>query len=158
MALGSNQRHPRLGAPRGVVAAAMDLMDGDLGEVVARSPIVTSAPVGPSLRTYANAAVVLDSELAPHDLLRALQGLEADLGRTRQGQRWRARTIDLDVVLWSGGIVATSDLAVPHPLFRTRRFVLGPASAIAPDWRDPITGLTLRHLHARLTRPGRLPR
>ena len=149
VALGSNQRHPRLGSPREVVAAAMDLMDGDLGEVVARSRMMASSPVGPSQRTYANAALVLESELEPFALLHALQWLEADLGRERRGQRWRARTIDLDLVLWSGGIVASRDLCVPHPLFRARRFVLGPAAEVAPDWRDPVTGFTLAQLASR---------
>ncbi|WP_241461692.1 2-amino-4-hydroxy-6-hydroxymethyldihydropteridine diphosphokinase [Aurantiacibacter luteus] len=158
MALGSNQRHPRLGSPREVVAAAIDLMDGDLGEIVARSPIMASAPVGPSQRTYANAALVLEGDLEPLTLLRELQRLETDLGRKRRGQRWRARTIDLDLVLWSGGIVASPDLCLPHPLFRQRTFVLGPAAEIAPGWRDPVSGLTLAQLNARLTRPKPLPR
>lgn len=158
MALGSNQCHPRLGGPGDVVAAAIDLVDQTLGQVVARSPIIASAPVGPSLRRYANAALVLDSALDPQELLAALQWLEAQLGRKRRGQRWRARVIDLDIVLWSGGVVADPNLKVPHPLFRERDFVLRPAAAVAPRWRDPLTGLTVAHLHARLTRRRPLPR
>jgi 2-amino-4-hydroxy-6-hydroxymethyldihydropteridine diphosphokinase len=53
-------------------------------------------------------------------------------------------------VLWSGGIFAAPDLAIPHPLFRQRDFVLRPAAAIAPDWRDPVSNLSLRQLLARL--------
>jgi 2-amino-4-hydroxy-6-hydroxymethyldihydropteridine diphosphokinase len=158
IALGSNQRHPRLGSPREVVSAAMDFMDGTLGEVLARSPVIDSAPVGPSQRRYANAALVLESRLDPHEMLYSLQALEAQLGRVRRGQRWRSRVIDLDIILWSGGIVHAPDLAIPHPLFRERGFVLRPAATIAPDWRDPITGLSLRQLHARLTRPRPTPR
>ena len=60
--------------------------------------------------------------------------------------------LDLDIVLWSGGAYAGNGLTVPHLSFRDRGFVLGPALAVAPDWRDPITGLTLRHLHYRLSR------
>lgn len=158
IALGSNQRHPQLGSPREVVAAAMDLVDGSLGEVLARSPIIDSAPVGPSLRRYANAALVVESRLDPFEMLASLQYAEHQLGRVRRGQRWRSRVIDLDIVLWSGGVVHAPQLAVPHPLFRERDFVLGPAASIAPDWHDPITGLTLRQLHARLTRPRPVPR
>lgn len=141
-----------------MVAAAADLIDETLGSVLAFSPVIDSAPVGPSLRRYANAALVLESVLDPLDLLAALQWLETQLGRQRRGQRWRSRVIDLDMVLWSGGVVAERHLAVPHPLFRSRDFVLGPAAAIAPQWRDPLTGLTLAHLHARLTRRRPLPR
>lgn len=158
IALGSNQRHPRLGSPREVVSAAMDFLDGTLGEVLARSPVIDSAPVGPSQRRYANAALVLESRLDPEEMLTSLQALEAQLGRVRRGQRWRSRVIDLDIVLWSGGIVNAPYLAIPHPLFREREFVLQPAAAIAPGWRDPLTGLSLRQLHARLTRLRRTPR
>jgi 2-amino-4-hydroxy-6-hydroxymethyldihydropteridine diphosphokinase len=136
----------------------MDLVDETLGTVLARSPIIDSVPIGPSLRRYANAALVLQSRLEPLDLLAALQWLEAQLGRVRRGQRWRSRVIDLDLVLWSGGVVAEPGLSVPHPLFRTRDFVTGPASMIAPQWRDPLTGLTLAQLHARLTRRRPIPR
>ncbi len=158
VALGSNQRHAHFGRPRAVVAAAMDILDETLGTVTARSPIVDSAPVGPSLRRYANAVLVLESKLEPQGLLRCLQEAEAAFGRERRGQRWRSRTLDLDIVLWDGGIFAAPDLLVPHPLFRERDFVLGPAVAIAPGWRDPLTGLTLRQLHARLTRRRSTPR
>ena len=151
VALGSNMRHPRLGPPRQVIAAAMDLVDGALGEVAARSAIIDSRPVGPSERRYANAALVLESGLAPMELLESLQELERQLGRRRRGQRWRSRVIDLDIVLWSGGIMAAPGLVIPHPLFRERDFVLGPAASIAPGWRDPVSAQTLRHVHARLT-------
>lgn len=134
-------------------------MDGPLGRVRARAPVIETEPVGPSLRRYANGALLLESPLDPLDLLDALQALEAQLGRVRRGQRWRSRVIDLDIVLWSGGALALPPrLIVPHPLFRAREFVLRPAAAIARDWRDPVTGLTLAQLYARLTRPCPLPR
>ena len=69
-----------------------------------------------------------------------------------------ARVIDLDIILWSGGIHASRSLAVPHPAFRERSFVLGPLAQLAPDWRDPVTQLTVRQLAARLTRRAPLPR
>ena len=158
IALGSNQRHPHFSDPRAVVAAAMDILDETLGKVSARSPIIDSAPVGPSQRRYANAALVLKSKLDPPAQLHCLQEAETAFGRQRRGQRWRARPLDLDIVLWDGGIFASPELLVPHPLFRDRDFVLGPAAAIAPRWRDPISGLTLRQLHARLTHGSPVPR
>ena len=152
VALGSNQRHTLFGLPREVVAVAMELLDGTAGTVTARSRIVDSAPVGPSQRRYANAAILLESRLNPRSLLDVLHEAERALGRVRRGQRWGARVLDLDIILWSGGIVAQADLLVPHPRFRSRRFVLGPAAQIAPAWRDPLSRLTLRQLAARLGR------
>jgi 2-amino-4-hydroxy-6-hydroxymethyldihydropteridine diphosphokinase len=141
-----------------VLAFAAQVIDGTLGTVLATSPTVDSAPVGPSQRRYANGALVLDSALSPPELLFALQQLEIALGRVKRGQRWRARVIDLDIVLWSDGALAAPGLTIPHLLFRERAFVLGPAAHIAPGWRDPVSGLRLAHLHARLTRCRPLPR
>ncbi|WP_271078776.1 2-amino-4-hydroxy-6-hydroxymethyldihydropteridine diphosphokinase [Aurantiacibacter sp. MUD61] len=149
IALGSNQRHQLFGRPREIVAMAMELLDGTAGTVTACSHIVDSDPVGPSQRRFANAALLLETRLNPLSLLAVLHEAEAALGRQRRGQRWQTRVLDLDIVLWSGGIVATHDLIIPHPLFRERDFVLGPAAEIAPDWRDPLSGFTLRQLAAR---------
>ena len=117
------------------------------------APILLSDPVGPSRRRYANSAAVIASSLAPPELLALLKRVERDFGRRAGGQRWTSRVLDLDVILWSGGPFADDALTIPHPLFRTRDFVLAPAARIAPAWRDPVTGLTVRQLHARLTRP-----
>jgi 2-amino-4-hydroxy-6-hydroxymethyldihydropteridine diphosphokinase len=129
-------------------------MLAELGlQLVALSPILDSAPLGPSRRRYANAAALVACDLAPEALLGLLQSVERRFGRVRRGQRWSARVLDLDIVLWSGGAWSSPRLAIPHPRFRRRPFVLAPAAAIAPDWRDPATGLTLRQLHSRLLRP-----
>jgi 2-amino-4-hydroxy-6-hydroxymethyldihydropteridine diphosphokinase len=135
-----------------VLRAALIALQAAGLELEAISPIIGSAPVGPSQRRYANAAAVLTSALNPRALLALLQQIERRFGRTRRGQRWRSRTLDLDVVLWDGGIWRDKALTIPHAEFHRRLFVLGPAAMIAPDWRDPITHCTLRHLRARLTR------
>jgi 2-amino-4-hydroxy-6-hydroxymethyldihydropteridine diphosphokinase len=158
VALGSNRRHPRHGGPRRVLAAALAALEGDGIAVVAVSRLHASAPVGPSARTYANGAAVVESELDPPALLARLQWIEAAFGRTRRGQPWSSRVLDLDLVLWSEGCWAHDDLVVPHPLFRRRAFVLAPAVEIARRWRDPLGGLSMAHLHARLTRPRALPK
>ncbi|MFN3469472.1 MAG: 2-amino-4-hydroxy-6-hydroxymethyldihydropteridine diphosphokinase [Novosphingobium sp.] len=119
-------------------------------EVEAASALVRSRPIGPSQRDYANGAAVVWASLEPPALLCLLQDIEQDFGRRRQGQRWRARTLDLDLILWSGGCWADAELVIPHRAFRGRSFVLDPAVRIARDWRDPLTGLSLAHLRHRL--------
>nr|WP_137676639.1 2-amino-4-hydroxy-6-hydroxymethyldihydropteridine diphosphokinase [Parerythrobacter lutipelagi] len=156
LALGSNQPHAEYGPPRAVIAAAVETVSA-LGSITC-SPVIASLPLGPSLRRYANAAALLETELSPRDLLGALKSIERAFGRTGGGGRWRARVLDLDIVLWSGGIWVGPELAIPHPRFRERTFVLGPAMSIAPGWRDPVTGLSVRQLNARLTKPKPLPR
>ncbi|MBB3939108.1 2-amino-4-hydroxy-6-hydroxymethyldihydropteridine diphosphokinase [Novosphingobium fluoreni] len=153
IALGSNMRHPRHGAPEAVLRAAFKALDRKRLTLEAASRIIASAPHGPSRRRYANAVAIVHTRLRPPRLLRRLQRLEARFGRRPGGMAWGARVLDLDIVLWSGGAFAQEDLVIPHPLFRTRDFVLRPAVQIAGKWRDPLSGLTLNHLNARLTRP-----
>lgn len=150
VALGSN-RWGRHGDPTTEVAAALALL-----KPVAASAIVTSAPIGPSLRRYANAVILIEADDAPPALLDRLKKIERAFGR-RNGQRWGTRVLDLDLILWSGGIWVSPDLAIPHPAFRARGFVLGPLAKLAPDWRDPVTGRTMRHLAHQLTIRRPLP-
>jgi 2-amino-4-hydroxy-6-hydroxymethyldihydropteridine diphosphokinase len=172
IALGSNRRS-RFASPISNVASALDALPplllssssspeifrwfrGARGgeeqdEFVARSRIVSSRPLGPSKRQYANAVAVIGSDLAPPDLLAHLKGIERAYGR-RAGRRWGDRVLDLDIIGWSGGIWASKGLSIPHPAFRTRRFVLAPLVEVAPGWRDPVSRLTARQLLARLDR------
>jgi len=153
IALGSNMRHVRHGPPERVLAAACAALTDEGAKVLARAPTLRSAPLGPSRRRYANSAVLIESRDDPDALLRRLKALERAFGRSRRGQRWASRVLDLDIVLWDGGAWSGPHLTIPHPAFRIRDFVLKPAAAIAPGWRDPITGLTMRQLHARLAKP-----
>jgi len=156
--MGSNQRHPRYGRPQDVILAALENFSRKGFEVLGVSTIIRSRPIGPSLREYANAAALIRHHSDPLAILETLQSIESSFGRRRRGQRWRARVLDLDIVLWSGGIWADTNLRIPHPQFRDRPFVLGPAIEIARDWKDPISNLSLAQLNARLTRAHRLTR
>lgn len=146
IALGAN-RAGRHGGPVDMLAAAL----GAIGGVAVASPVSITAPLGPSSRRYANQAAIIASDESPPDLLARLKGIERAFGR-RHGQRWGARVIDLDIILWSEGAWDSPGLTVPHRAFRDRMFVLDPLAAIAADWRDPLTGLRIRHLRHRLMR------
>ncbi|ABC64346.1 2-amino-4-hydroxy-6-hydroxymethyldihydropteridine diphosphokinase [Erythrobacter litoralis] len=150
VALGSNRPHHLYGRPRAVVHAAMEEL-AVLGTVTHRSPIIATAPLGAAQRRFANAAALVESELDPEAMLAGLQHIENGFGR-RRWRRWGDRVLDLDIVLWSEGAFAAPGLQIPHPAFRERAFVMTPALAIAPAWRDPVSGRSLRHLNARLTR------
>lgn len=154
IAVGSNRRG-RHGSPVAGVRAALATLGGRA------SPIVASAPLGPSCRRYANAVTLVDSDDAPDALLARLGAVEHAFGR-RRGRRWGARVIDPDIILWSGGPWADpgagAGLTVPHTAFRARDFVLRPLTAVAAGWRDPVSGLTVRQLRHRLTARAPLPR
>ena len=149
IAIGSNRRG-RHGSPRTEIAAAI----AALSPVVAASRIIDSEPLGPSIRRFANAAILIDSLLDPPAMLARLKQIERSFGR-RAGRRWGARVIDLDIILWSDGVWASRGLTIPHAAFRDRRFVLDPLAAIVPDWRDPVGGRTMRQLRATVDRPRR---
>lgn len=150
--LGSNRPLSHALGPRAIVEAAFAALDEAPLRLIARSPIIATRPLGPSSRTYANAATLVAAPLEPLAMLALLQVLERRFHRRRY-RRWGPRTLDLDLLLWSGGRVNEPHLTVPHPAFRVRAFVLEPLHAIAPRWRDPVTGLTITQLRARLTHP-----
>jgi 2-amino-4-hydroxy-6-hydroxymethyldihydropteridine diphosphokinase len=155
--IGSNRPLSRHLTPRTIVHAAMAALDLPPFSVVARAPVIQTAPVGPSIRRYANSATIVASPLEPHEMLDRLQALETRFGRRRY-RRWGERTLDLDLLLWSDGVEKSRRLTLPHKLFRQRDFVLQPLTAIARRWRDPLTGFTVSQLAARLHKPRQVDR
>jgi 2-amino-4-hydroxy-6-hydroxymethyldihydropteridine diphosphokinase len=95
---------------------------------------------GPPQPEYLNAAVLLAFDGAPLELLDALLAIEARLGRVR-AERWGPRTIDLDLLWIDGVAVEDARLEVPHPRLRERAFALVPLLEVAPEARDPRTGV-----------------
>ncbi|AUW60240.1 2-amino-4-hydroxy-6-hydroxymethyldihydropteridine diphosphokinase [Sphingobium sp. SCG-1] len=151
VAIGSNRSLSRNLGPTALVDAALGLLNNTPLSLVTASAILQSAPLGPSHRHYANAVAIIESSLLPPGLLLHLHGLEDRYGRRRH-RRWGARTLDLDIILWSGGIWSDPKLAIPHVAFRDRTFVLHALAEIAPQWRDPVSGHTIKQLSARLAR------
>ena len=119
------------------------LLVSDFSDTPPHGPAAAGQP------RYLNGVVVGRSPREPGDLLARLQEIEAARGRTRPHD-CAPRTLDLDLILAGDLVVAQPGLSVPHPRFRERRFVLEPLAAVAPDLTDPVTGLTVRALLARL--------
>jgi 2-amino-4-hydroxy-6-hydroxymethyldihydropteridine diphosphokinase len=94
---------------------------------------------------FLNTAIEVRTELRPHDLLQVCLGLERSAGRIRDLSKG-PRPIDIDILLYKSEILEMPDLTIPHPRFRERRFVLEPLAEIAPDYPDPVCGLTMRQL------------
>ena len=152
IALGSNRRHGRYGSPSAVIRAAANALSRQDLSVEALSKIYLTPALGPAGRSFANAALLLSTDLEPHELLQCLNGVEYSFGR-RSGRRWGPRVLDLDIILWSEGSWEEPGLIVPHPEMRRRRFVLDPLAELAPDWRDPVSRATVRQLRFRLASP-----
>ena len=137
LGLGAN-----LGMPAAQVERALMLI-GALPDTVliARSPLYRSDPVGPAGQPdYCNAACAIDTALLPQDLLDAVQAIERDAGRVRDGIRWAARLLDIDLLHVEGLQLSTPSLTLPHPHLQARNWVLAPLADIAPDLVIPGVG------------------
>ena len=148
IAVGSN-----LGDRRAAVAFAAERLSAILGGAVL-SEVVETEPEGAGFETdplFLNAVIVGDTDLSPRALLDALLAIELAFGRERP-YAGAPRTLDLDLVLLGDEIVDEPGLHVPHPRFRERFFVLGPLAQVAPDARDPVTGLRVGELLRNLLR------
>jgi len=148
IAIGSNRLHGRFGAPQKVVEGAIARLDQEF-TLFDASPILINPAHGGAGRNFANAVAIVESDLAPEEILARTKMIEREFGR-RTGRRWGPRVLDLDLVLWSGGSFYSRRLTIPHPRLATRSFVLEPLRAIAPNWR--IGPLAVHHLAQRLAR------
>jgi 2-amino-4-hydroxy-6-hydroxymethyldihydropteridine diphosphokinase len=146
VALGSN-----LGDRDTTLRRALDALGGFISGLRA-STFHDTDPVGvrSSQSRYLNAAAVGQTSLAPRELLEALLAVEQQFGRERPYVN-APRTLDLDLILYADCLIDEPGLIVPHPRFRERAFVLEPLSEVAPDWIDPVTGLSVAALKHRLS-------
>lgn len=121
-----------------------------LGQVEAVSSFYDTEPVGYTDQPrFVNAALVLETELPPLELLRGLLGIERTMGRDRSATVAKGpRVIDLDLLLYGDVMVDTLELILPHPAMTERRFVLEPLAEIAPEMLHPVLNKTMRDLLA----------
>lgn len=119
-----------LGANLGDAAASLQQAVRDINDlpgttVVETSSLYRTAPVDANGPDYTNAVTKIHTSLSAHALLRALQGIEKQHGRTRP-YRNAPRTLDLDLLLYGEETVDDAELTVPHPRMHERAFVLHP--------------------------------
>lgn len=117
--------------------------------VLRASRVYDTAPIGPPQPRYLNAVLELETELPPKALYAVLRLAENAAGRRRTGERWSARTLDLDLLLYGDQIIVQRTLRVPHPELTVRRFVLAPLAELCPERIVPGTARTVADLLAR---------
>lgn len=149
--LGSNLPSQRFGDPAQTCRAALDALAAAGVEVMKVSRWYRSAPVPPSDQPwFVNGVAMVKTGLTPAALLALLHQIEKDFGRERR-TRDEARVIDLDVLAYGDLVSAAGQTPVlPHPRLAERAFVVLPLAEIAPQWRHPVSGLTVQELAARL--------
>ena len=142
IALGGN-----LGDRAQTLSLAIDRL-GLLGTVMSRSSFYETEPVGfRDQPPFLNAVVAVETDLEPIDLLRGMLAIEREFGRDRSNRAMNGpRTLDLDLLLMGDGVVAGTELMLPHPALARRRFVLAPLAEIAPDLLHPVLQQTVAEL------------
>jgi 2-amino-4-hydroxy-6-hydroxymethyldihydropteridine diphosphokinase len=107
------------------------------------SHVYETPPLGPPQPDYLNAALRVQSDLTPEQLLDHLLGIEAAAGRVRD-VRWGPRVLDLDI-LWADAPYASGRLRIPHAELRSRTFALAPlldvSPELAPEYADALQQL-----------------
>ncbi|MFC6646026.1 2-amino-4-hydroxy-6-hydroxymethyldihydropteridine diphosphokinase [Granulicella cerasi] len=152
IALGSNLEGT-FGSPEENIRAAF-LRLSALGEVKATSSLYVTTPVGYlDQPNFVNAAALLETQLAPLELLRGLLAIEREFGRDRSANAISKgpRTLDLDLLLYGEEVMNTEELTLPHPAMHERRFVLEPLAEIAPTLLHPTLQITIAELLSALS-------
>ena len=142
--LGDRTRHLR---------EALDALASRVGRLVGNSALFASPAWGFDGLPFLNQVVEVRSELQPAALLKVLLQIEADAGRTRHHVGYANRVLDLDLLYYGNRCQSRQQLTLPHPEIPQRRFVLAPLAALAPEWKDPASGLTVEQLLAQCPDP-----
>lgn len=148
--LGSN-----LSDPQAQICAALEKLKLlDDANVIRISSLYFSRPMGPKDQPdYMNAVVALETNKSAIELLEQLQHIENITGRIRKDDRWGARILDLDIILFDQQVINTSRLTIPHYGLKQREFVLLPLAEIAPNLFLP-DGDSIDELASNIARNG----
>ena len=146
IAIGSNLASP-LEQVNAAVNALAEIPDS---RIISVSSFYRTPPLGPQDQPdYLNAAVALETSLAPEELLNHTQRIELQQGRVRKAERWGPRTLDLDIMLFGNEVINTERLTVPHYDMKNRGFMLWPLFEIAPELVFPDGEMLREVLHTR---------
>ena len=148
LALGSNVGNAKENVDKAVRETAA------LGTIKEVSPYILSKPEGYTHQDdFVNAVLILQTELAPMELLKALKTLETKLGRVKTFPNG-PRVIDLDILFYDDRVLFEDtpeyDLFIPHPRLQDREFVLKPLSYLLPDFIHPELKLPVHKLYREL--------
>lgn len=115
-------------------------------EPLTLSQVYESQPVGFEGADFYNLVAGFDTSLPIEQLLDELRSIEQNHGRKRSGQRFEARTLDLDLLLYNGMVRHDDNVDVPRPEILKYAFMLRPLAEIAPTQTHPDNGKSFSEL------------
>ncbi len=119
---------------------------------------LTPAEGKPEQPSYYNCVIEVETQTEPVKFKYSiLRRIEESLGRERTNDRFAARTIDLDIILYDDLIMNTDDLILPDPQIRRRAFVALPLQELSPGLRLPGSGLSIAEIAASLPQSAMRP-
>lgn len=144
------------------IAKAKKAIAGQVGEIIGQSSVYESEPWGfIHEQNFLNQVIVVETNYMPQEVLRINQLIEKQLGRHRnaelaaiQGQKYRARCMDIDILFYDKQTISDENLTVPHPRLHQRKFTLVPLYELAPDFIHPLLHTTVRDLLAQCSDSG----
>ena len=108
-----------------------------VGKIVRASSVYKTAAWGKTDQpAFLNQVIIIETDLAPMDLLQAINAIEKDMGRVRM-EKWGERLIDIDILYYDSLVLNEPELIIPHPEIANRRFTLVPLAEIAGNFWDP---------------------
>jgi 2-amino-4-hydroxy-6-hydroxymethyldihydropteridine diphosphokinase len=133
---------------------AIDVLKQKGVRILRYSPVYETVPWGiRDQPNFLNAVIEVQTEATPQELLQMCLDTEIDLGRIRR-QKWGARIIDIDVLLFHSLVLNESNLIIPHPGVTTRRFTLLPLCEMISNEVYPGTQLTFADMMTLLPDEG----
>jgi 2-amino-4-hydroxy-6-hydroxymethyldihydropteridine diphosphokinase len=134
IALGSNKGNKLF-----YLQSAVDAIFKKIGTISKISKVYTTPALGFEGAVFYNACIKVETELKPKKLLKMLQEIESNLGRSQKKiEGYESREIDLDIIFYDADIINEKSLVVPHSQMHKRKFVLQPLIAIAKDVEHPV--------------------
>ncbi len=132
-----------MGDRKKYIFSAISELESEGVEILKRSSIYETEPEDfENQPWFLNMCIKVKTNKTPPEIFETIKKIENKLGRKRTIKKG-PRTIDIDIILWSGGIFRSENLKIPHPAYKIRKFVLIPLFEIERDLIDPETGESL---------------
>lgn len=114
------------------------------------SPVYESEAVGFDGDPFLNMVVGFDTKTTLTDLVNTVRGIEDANGRVRDGIKFSARTLDIDILLYGDRVGSFNDVELPRPEICFNAFVLQPLADLAGTAIHPVEGRSYASMWAEL--------